>query len=84
MFSLNANFTRFTDQHLQVTNIIHKAFLEVSEKGTEAAAATILAIQESGGISAKVFHCDRPFMFLIMDNNTKNLIFTGAYLGPTM
>ncbi|KAK3863548.1 hypothetical protein Pcinc_030698 [Petrolisthes cinctipes] len=85
MFSAqHANFTRFTSRHLAVSKIIHKSFVEVSEEGTEAAASTVVVFAErTSSISPVVmFHCNKPFIFLIMDNQYQNLLFIGAFQDP--
>ncbi|KAK4312094.1 hypothetical protein Pmani_016448 [Petrolisthes manimaculis] len=84
MFStLHANFTRFTSRHLSVSKIIHKCFVEVKEEGTEAAAATVVVLAEITSIFPVVmFHCNKPFIFLLMDNQYQNLLFMGAFQDP--
>ncbi|KAG7161247.1 Serpin B11-like [Homarus americanus] len=80
-----SNLTDFVNKPgLAITKSIHKAFMEVSEEGTEAAAATgfIAYTRSSFGSVPKTFSCNRPFVFLIHDNNTKNVIFMGAYKSP--
>ncbi|KAK8741742.1 hypothetical protein OTU49_002370 [Cherax quadricarinatus] len=83
-----ANLTEFVVRnHLSVSKTIHKAFVEVSEEGTEAAAATaVIAYTRSSFSKAhplvQKFHCVRPFVFLIHDNHTKNVLFMGAYKNP--
>ncbi len=70
---------------LAISAVIHKAFVAVDEKGTEAAAATAVAIsalsmpvpQES-----ETFNADHPFMFLIRDNRSGSILFMGRYTGP--
>lgn len=70
---------------LFITNIIHQAFVEVNEEGTEAAAATAVVLAK--GISPSeekipVFRADHPFIFLIQDNETGNILFMGRVSNP--
>ena len=64
---------------LVISDVIHKAFVAVDEKGTEAAAATAV-IMERG--MPPVFRADRPFLFLIRDNTTGSVLFLGRVLNP--
>ncbi|KAK3863549.1 hypothetical protein Pcinc_030699 [Petrolisthes cinctipes] len=89
MFSVQkANLTGFAvlPQNLYVSKVIHKSFVEVGEEGTEAAAATVVvAVTRSGHSRVPLpiqFHCNRPFIFLLRDNVTKNLLFMGTYQDP--
>ncbi|QLH10814.1 serpin family protein [Nitrosarchaeum sp. AC2] len=65
---------------LYVSQAIHKAFVEVNEKGTEAAGATVIVTDESGG---PTFRADHPFIFIIQDNETGNILFMGRVVDPT-
>ncbi len=58
----------------------HKAFVDVNEEGTEAAAATGIAMLTS---MPPTFRADHPFMFLIQDNETGNILFMGRVTDPT-
>nr|AEL22816.1 serpin [Paralithodes camtschaticus] len=72
---------------LVISKTIHKAFVDISEEGTEAAAATALIAVTRSGHSQRQditrFHLDRPFMYLIVDKLTKNLLFLGTYMDPS-
>lgn len=58
----------------------HQANIEVDERGTVAAAATaVLTLTSSPSL---IFICNRPFMFLIHDKRSKEILFTGVYRGP--
>jgi serpin B len=59
----------------------HKTFLEIDEKGTKAAAATVVAIKLSATNQMKV---DRPFFFAIVDNESGSIIFMGLIENPTL
>ncbi len=66
---------------LFISNVIHKAFVDVNEEGTEAAAAT--AVVMSRGVSRPpVFRADRPFLFLIRDRATESILFMGRVVNP--
>ncbi|XP_049800497.1 leukocyte elastase inhibitor-like isoform X2 [Schistocerca nitens] len=82
-----ANFTGITDEErLKVDKVLHKAFVEVNEKGTEAAASTVsVAVPTSlqiGGPQPIIFKADHPFVFLILDKQTKTVLFAGRYVDP--
>ncbi|KAK2189550.1 hypothetical protein NP493_103g06007 [Ridgeia piscesae] len=58
--------------------VIHKAFIQVDEKGTEAAAATVVVIGH--GSSPTAFIADHPFLFLIKDKRTGSILFIGRLM----
>eukprot|EP00091_Calanus_sinicus_P023891 TRINITY_DN8304_c0_g1_i3.p1 TRINITY_DN8304_c0_g1~~TRINITY_DN8304_c0_g1_i3.p1 ORF type:complete len:461 (-),score=110.69 TRINITY_DN8304_c0_g1_i3:108-1490(-) len=83
LFTDNANFTFISSQPLQVSDGIHKAFIDVNEEGTEAAAATaVLFSTRSGGSSKKVFFANRPFMFMVYDSVNNIPVFMGKISNP--
>ncbi len=63
---------------LVVSKVIHKAFVEVNEEGTEAAAATGVVMQFRCLMIPQVFNADHPFLFFIRHNPTKSVLFTDA------
>lgn len=70
---------------LYIGSVLHKTFVEVSEKGTEAAAATAVVMRMTAMLEQEqpaVFHADRPFIFFIRDNTTKTILFIGRYAKP--
>ncbi|MBD3420098.1 MAG: serpin family protein [Chitinivibrionales bacterium] len=70
---------------LVVSDVIHKAFIAVDEKGTEAAAATAVIFRfTSVNPDPPRFVADRPFMFLIRDRQTGVVLFMGRVLDPTV
>jgi len=79
-----ANLTGFSPNGgLAVGASVHKAFVEVNEEGTEAAAATaFISFRSSRPDSPAKFECNHPFIFFIHDNLTKNILFVGAYKNP--
>ena len=66
-----------------VSGIFHKTFVEVDEAGTEAAAATAVVVSRSAAApSHPVFSADRPFFFLILDQQTETILFMGRVNDP--
>ena len=85
-FDMNqANFSGMDgSQELYIGAVLHKAFVAVDEKGTEAAAATAMAIQRlSMAAPPPVFRADHPFIFLIRENSTGSILFLGRMVDPT-
>ncbi|MFW6159469.1 MAG: serpin family protein [Planctomycetota bacterium] len=71
-------------KRLFISDVVHKAFVDVNEEGTEAAAATAVAVEaESVGPLPVTFRADHPFLFLIRDNRTGSLLFLGRVSDPT-
>jgi serpin B len=63
--------------------MLQKAFVEVNEEGTEAAAATMMPLAERIEPQPTFrMICDRPFLFLIEDQNTGAILFMGAIFDP--
>jgi serpin B len=72
--------------HLYISKVIHKAFVDVYEEGTEAAAATAIlfpgSAQSARHPEPKIFFADHPFIFLIKDNKTGAILFLGRFMRP--
>jgi serpin B len=63
--------------------VVHKAFVDVNEEGTEAAAATGVAVaEEAEPADPAVFRADHPFVFLIRDNRSGSVLFLGRLTNP--
>lgn len=73
-----ADFTAMSPANPAIREVRHKAVVEVNEAGTEAAAVTSVALNESG----VGFVVDRPFFFAIRDDDTETLLFVGAVYEP--
>jgi serpin B len=72
-------------RELYVSSVLHKAFVNVDEKGTEAAAATVLGSRAGAGARAEPtveVRIDRPFLFWIVDRPTGTLLFSGRVVQP--
>jgi serine protease inhibitor len=83
-FSPGANFSGIADQGLFISDVLHKTYLDVNEKGTEAAAATVVEMMQSGEMHSTPtpFVVDRPFIVTIHDRDTKTIVFLGVVRDP--
>ena len=85
-FSSEANFSLFSQNiPLSVDAIVHKAVVEVDEKGTKAAASTgitISPISRGYYVNTSTFTADHPFIFMIIDNKTDAILFLGQVNKP--
>ena len=81
-----ADFSGMTSaQKLFISAIIHKAFVAVDEEGTEAAAATAIAMAGAAmpvPTKPKIFRADHPFLFLIRHPATNEILFLGRLTNP--
>ena len=81
-FGGSADFSAMAPRGLWIDEVSHKAVVEVNEEGTEAAAATVVAMAESMAIQRIDFVADRPFFFAIRDDTTGTVLFMGALFEP--
>ena len=87
-FSERADFTGMsTEEPLSISAVIHKAFVDVNEEGTEAAAATAVTIALAMAVEPKPeepveFRADHPFVFLLRDHQTGSILFMGRLANP--
>jgi serpin B len=79
-----ANFSGMTaEKDLYISDVVHKAFVAVDEEGTEAAAATAVIIEATGAPMYDVtLTIDRPFLFIIRDKPSRQILFIGRVLNP--
>jgi serpin B len=86
-----ADFSGMTgNRELFISAVIHKAYIDVDEKGTEAAAATAVVMEKAMAMPPRfqppppiVFRADHPFVFLIRDNRSGGILFMGRVTDPT-
>lgn len=91
-FTQKADFSRMSrtkganEGDLYITAVIHKAFVDVNEEGTEAAAATgvVMGLRSARPQPEQppTFRADHPFVFLIRDNQTGSILFLGRVTNP--
>ncbi len=87
-FSDNADFSGMTGKKdLKIYNVIHQAFVEVNEEGTEAAAATAVIMGRITSVGPEpvipTFRADHPFIFIIQQKDSGNILFMGRVSDPT-
>ncbi len=67
---------------LFISAVMHKAFVSVDEQGTEAAAATGVAMEYAAIMNMPVVRVDRPFLFFIYDRGSDTILFAGRVMNP--
>jgi serpin B len=83
-FSDHADFSGMVDGGgLAIDDVVHKAYVRVDEKGTEAAAATgVIMRTTSVAAPPEIFRADRPFLFLIRHRESGAVLFMGRVVDP--
>ncbi len=83
-FTGDADFSGITGtRELYIDKVIHQAFIEVNEKGTEATAATGVSVRLTAALPGELFRANHPFIFLIRDLDTGLIIFMGRVTDPS-
>jgi serpin B len=88
-FRPSADFSGMTgNREFFISAVIHKAYIDVNEEGTEAAAATAvtmraMAVRAPNPAPPPVFRADHPFVFLIRDRRSNSILFMGRMADPT-
>ena len=83
-FQDDADFSGISKVPLKISEVVHKAFVEVNEEGTEAAGATGVVMAKCAAIAQepRSFQADHPFLFVIRDRNSSAVLFSGRVLEP--
>jgi serine protease inhibitor len=85
-FSDGADFSKMSYSGLKISTVLHQSFIETSEEGTEAAAATVV---EMGTTSVnpesevRIINIDRPFLYFIHETSTGTILFMGKVGDPS-
>ncbi|HDS29033.1 MAG TPA: serpin family protein, partial [Candidatus Acetothermia bacterium] len=84
-FSDQADFSGLAGRtDLTIDDVIHEAFIDVDEAGTEAAAATAVVIRVTSlPLEPVSFRADRPFLFLLRERHTGTILFMGRVEDPS-
>ena len=78
-----ADLSGISTEPLFVSKVVHKAFVEVNEEGTEAAAATGVVANLMSFHPTPMFKADHPFLFLIRHNSSGAILFLGRLMKPS-
>jgi len=82
-FSAAADFSGIsTQERLAISAVVHKAFVEVNEEGTEAAAATGVVVSRLAAAMPLIFRAEHPFLFLIREHSSGAILFMGRVSDP--
>lgn len=78
----SANFGNIAPE-LYVSNVMHKAMIEVNEEGAEAAASTVVVLSSRSALEVLSININRPFLYFIKDNATESILFMGQIIDPS-
>jgi serpin B len=81
-FGNNADFSNISDLKLYISLVLHQAFIETNEEGTEAAAATIVGISTTAIIEPLILNIDHSFLYIIRETTTSSILFMGRVADP--
>jgi serpin B len=82
-FGPKADFSGISrSESMSISAVVHKAFVEVDEKGTEAAAGTGVIMAKKGAPPSTPFRADQPYFFVLRHNATGNILFMGRVFDP--
>lgn len=82
-FGTGADFSNLVSGPAWISKVLHRTIVEVNEEGTEAAGVTAVVIEKGGVEKTFSFVADRPFFFVIQDNETKTIFFLGCFVDPS-
>ena len=68
--------------NVYISKVLHNSYVDVNEEGTEAAAVTVIETAAASSAPTARFVADRPFFYIIRDNQTKSILFMGAVNDP--
>jgi serpin B len=78
-----ANFSGMADERLFLSHVVHQAFVDVNEAGTEAAASTAVVAERASLPRPATFRADHPFVYFVRHNRTGAILFLGRVVNPS-
>jgi serine protease inhibitor len=81
-FTDEADFSNISNLDLLISFILHQAFIETNEEGTEAAAATVVGIITTSMPIRFEMNIDHPFIYIIRETSTNSILFMGKVEDP--
>ncbi|KAM8780258.1 LOW QUALITY PROTEIN: serpin B3-like [Rhynchonycteris naso] len=78
----DADFSGMTGSGLILSQVLHMSFVEVTEEGTETAAANSMRMTVLSAPRYELFNCNHPFLFFIRHNKTNSILFLGRIFSP--
>lgn len=72
----------FDGGNMYITDVLHKTYMDINEYGTEAAAVTAIIMKVTSIMNPAdpiKFKADNPFIYVIRENNTGEILFAGEY-----
>ena len=82
-FSDGADFSGISEIDLLISDVIHKTYIKLNEEGTEAAAVTAVTMDLTSVGPGTILRFDRPFLFSIIENSSKSILFMGKVSEPS-
>jgi serpin B len=79
----DADFSGISERGLWIDAALHRGTITVDEEGTEAAAATAIAMAESAMMPAELI-ADRPFIYAVVERETDSILFLGRVMDPAV
>lgn len=81
-FKPSQDFNSISEGQIAVSDVIHQAFIQVDEEGTEAAAATVVVMTRCMAAPKQTIRINRPFHFHIVDSENDLVLFSGTIQTP--
>lgn len=76
-FTASADFSNIANDNLFISRVLHDTYIEVTEEGTEAAAVTVVEVENTAVPIIPEFRVNKPFLFVIRENSTGVILFMG-------